>query len=166
MAEEVAVVERSCYETIGQSHRRRFAAGIAMLVAVDWRSAMRLHTTCILFLFPLIFAVGDTCSAQAAPISSVSGRINFDGIPDSTPLRDFYHSLGVDFVRATVVTAGVSLNEFEFSPRSGANVAFDNTGNIVITFQSPVSSVGAHFTYAVPISLQAFDTNGLLVGNS
>jgi hypothetical protein len=92
--------------------------------------------------------------------------IDFDALPDSTPVRDFYQSAGISFVRATAVTTGVSLNEFEFPPRSGKNVAFDNSGTVILTFTFPVARVGGYFTYATPIRIEAFNSSGVLVSTA
>jgi hypothetical protein len=92
--------------------------------------------------------------------------IDFDALPDSTPIRDFYQSAGVSFVRATAVTTGVSLNEFEFPPRSGKNAAFDNSGTVILNFAFPVARVGGYFTYATPIRIQAFNGSGILVSTA
>lgn len=70
---------------------------------------------------------------------------------------------GVLFSNTEVATAGISLNEFEFPPHSGKNVAFDNGGPITITFSSPISLFSGYFTYSVPLTLDGFaSTNNLL----
>jgi hypothetical protein len=92
--------------------------------------------------------------------------IDFDALPDSTPVRDFYQSAGVSFVRATAVTTGVSLNEFEFPPHSGKNAAFDNSGTVILNFTIPVVRVGGYFTYATPIRIEAFNSSGILVSTA
>lgn len=60
---------------------------------------------------------------------------------------------GLTFTNAVVATAGISLNEFDFPPRSGKNVVFDNGGPISIAFSSPVLSFGAYFTYLQRLTL-------------
>lgn len=99
--------------------------------------------------------------AAAVPVSLKAGPvvIDFEAFFDSTPVRLFYAGLGVTFVKATGITAGVSLNEFEFPPTSGVNVAFDDTGPITINFSpKPATSVAGFFTYTVPLTLLAFDS--------
>lgn len=64
---------------------------------------------------------------------------------------------GLIFSNGVALTAGVSVNEFEFPPRSGVNVISDDGGPISITFASPVLSFGGYFTYLVPLTLTAFD---------
>lgn len=93
-------------------------------------------------------------SAAASP-SLRAGLIDFEGFADSTILTTQY--LGITFDNTIILTAGVSLNEFEFPPHSGVNVASDSTGPITITFSSPVTSFEAYFTYLTQVTLTAFD---------
>ncbi|MGI8743070.1 MAG: PEP-CTERM sorting domain-containing protein [Bryobacteraceae bacterium] len=65
---------------------------------------------------------------------------------------------GVTFSNAAVLKAGISLNEFEFPPRSGSNVASDNGGPLSITFATPVTNFGGYFTYLLPLTLTAFNS--------
>ena len=44
------------------------------------------------------------------------------------------------FTNATIATAGISLNEFEFPPHSGTGVVIDDGGPISIQFLAPVVS--------------------------
>jgi len=80
--------------------------------------------------------------------------IDFEGFADSTILTNQYP--GLTFDNAIILTAGISLNEFEFPPHSGTNVASDNNGAMSITFASPVASVGGYFTYGEQLMLTAF----------
>lgn len=95
----------------------------------------------------------------AAPIS-----IDFDGFADSDILTTQISDL--TFANAIVLSSGISLNEFEFPPRSGNNVASDNGGPITITFATPVSSFSGYFTYTSGLTLQAFDTSNALLGTT
>jgi hypothetical protein len=88
-------------------------------------------------------------SARAATV------LDFEGSPDSTILTNQYP--GVTFTNAIILTAGVSLNEFEFPPLSGVNVASDNGGPMSITFATPVMSFAGYFTYLEPLTMSAFD---------
>jgi hypothetical protein len=81
--------------------------------------------------------------------------IDFEGLADQTSITNQYP--GLLFSDTTVLTAGISLNEHEFPPHSGHNVAFDDGGPVSILFDAPVLSFGAYFTYDVPLRLQAFD---------
>ncbi|MCW5976490.1 MAG: PEP-CTERM sorting domain-containing protein [Bryobacteraceae bacterium] len=67
---------------------------------------------------------------------------------------------GLTFSNTIALTAGISLNEFDFPPHSGKNVVSDEGGPISILFDTPVSSFSAYFTYLVPLSLEAFDLTG------
>ena len=99
-----------------------------------------------------------------SPPSVFATTINFEGFADGTPITTQYP--GLVFSDATIATAGISLNEFEFPPQSGVNVVFDDGGPITITFSTPVSSFDAFFTYSVPLTLDAFNAGRILVGSA
>jgi len=103
-------------------------------------------------------------SFTVAPILAGTIVINFEGLPDSTILTNQYS--GVIFSNAIILTAGISLNEFEFPPHSGTNVASDNGGPMSISFLSPVQSFGGYFTYAEPLTLDAFGVGGSLLASA
>lgn len=102
--------------------------------------------------------------AGAPGINAGTVVLDFEAFPDSTPLTTQYP--GVTFFDATVISAGISLNEFELPPHSGTNVAFDDGGPISIAFSTPVVSFGGYFTYYEPLSLQAFDASNTLVASA
>ena len=83
--------------------------------------------------------------------------IDFEGLPDSTLITTQYP--GLVFSDTEILTAGISLNEFDFPPHSGVNVAGDDGGPVTIQFLTPVTQVGAYFTYTQPLSLAALDTS-------
>src|ERR1035437_8615795 len=83
-----------------------------------------------------------------------AGLLTFEGFPDSTVLANQYP--GGVFPNAIILSAGISLNEFEFPPHSGTNVVSDNGGPLSIGFSSPIQSFTGYFTYAEPLTLQAF----------
>jgi hypothetical protein len=58
-------------------------------------------------------------AGRAASAGSIT--LDFEGFPDSTILSTQYS--GLTFTNAIILTAGISLNEFEFPPHSGVNVA-------------------------------------------
>jgi hypothetical protein len=87
--------------------------------------------------------------------------INFEGLPDSTVVTTQYS--GLTFANAIILSSGISLNEYEFPPHSGVNVVSDNNGPISITFAAPITSFGAFFTYAEPLTLDAFNGSDSLV---
>jgi hypothetical protein len=96
--------------------------------------------------------------ALAAPaILANTITINFEGLPDSTILTNQYS--GVTFTNAIILSAGISLNEFEFPPHSGVNVASDNGGPMSIVFTSPIASFSGYFTYAESLTVQAFGSD-------
>src|SRR5207253_2029867 len=71
---------------------------------------------------------------------------------------------GLTFSNATVATAGITLNEFEFPPRSGVNVAFDDGGAVTIVFGGLQTTVGGFFNYAAGLTFTAFDGLNSVVG--
>lgn len=102
----------------------------------------------------LLFLPG---KASAAPIT-----INFDGLTEFDAVLNQFS--GLTFSNATVLTAGTSLNEFEFPPHSGANVVFDDAGAMSIAFATPIFNFGGFFTYLSPLTLTAFDTSNNPLG--
>jgi hypothetical protein len=107
----------------------------------------------------LLFAVSLGLPAWANTVSV----INFEGLVEGTAVTNQFS--GVTFTNATVLTAGSSLNEFEFPPQSGLNAVFDDGGGITISFSSPVLGVGGYFDYMAPVTLQAFDSSNTLLGS-
>jgi hypothetical protein len=99
-----------------------------------------------------------------ASLDAGTVTLDFEGFPDSTPLTTQYP--GLTFTNTTVITAGISLNEFEFPPHSGSNVVFDDGGPISISFASPVLSFSGFFTNSVPLTLAAFDASSAQVGSA
>jgi hypothetical protein len=83
--------------------------------------------------------------------------IDFEALPDSTIVTNQYS--GLTFTNATILSAGISLNEFEFPPHSGTNVISDNGGPISIVFSTPVLSFGGYFTHVEPLTLVGFDAS-------
>lgn len=88
--------------------------------------------------------------------------LSFDNFSDGYILTT--EVSGLTFSNAIVLTAGISLNEFEFPPFSGQNVLSDDGGPITITFDSPVTEFGAYFTYLTRLSLTALDAGSNQVG--
>jgi hypothetical protein len=101
----------------------------------------------------LLFAVGLLLFMQSARAATLF--VDFEGFADSTILTNQY--TGLTFGNAIILSAGISLNEFEFPPHSGTNVASDNGGPLSILFASPILSFSGYFTYAQPLTLLAFD---------
>jgi hypothetical protein len=100
----------------------------------------------------------------AMPSRLFAATINFDTLGDSVPITTQF--AGLVFSHATALTAGVSLDDTEFPPRSGANVAFDDGGPMRIDFTQPISAFGAYFTYGQSVILRAFDLSNVLLGST
>jgi hypothetical protein len=90
--------------------------------------------------------------------------LDFEGFPDGTSLTTQYP--GITFSNATVLSAGITLNEVELPPYSGTNVVFDDGGPMTISFASPILSFGGYFTYYEPLTLQAFDAGNAPVASA
>lgn len=108
----------------------------------------------------LVAALGVVPSgALAAPIV-----INFDSLSELDSVTNQF--VGLTVSNATVLTAGSSLNELEFPPRSGSNVIFDDGGPLSILFSDPIYTFAGFFTYLSPLSVSAFDSAGHLLGTA
>ena len=70
----------------------------------------------------------------------------------------------VTFANATVLTAGISVNDDDFPPHSGDKVIFDDGGPISLTFATPIASFGGYFTYAAPLTIEAFSPANVSLG--
>jgi hypothetical protein len=103
------------------------------------------------------------CVAQpalfAAPIV-----IDFEGLTDGEFVTTQYPNL--TFSNAVIATAGMSLNDLDFPPKSGVNVVIDDGGPISVVFSSPVSSFGGFFTYIEPLTMQGFGSSNNLLATS
>ena len=96
--------------------------------------------------------------------TALATPINFEGFLDGEVLTN--EIPGLTFSNAMVLTAGLSLNEFEFPPRSGTNVVFDDGGPLVIAFSAPITSILAYLNYAFPVTLDVYDAGLNLVGTA
>jgi len=90
--------------------------------------------------------------------------INFDSLGDLEVVVSQYP--GLTFSQTLALKAGFSLNEFEFPPRSGDVVVFDDGGPISILFGSPVLNVAGYFTYVVPLTMTVYDASNNLLGTA
>lgn len=100
----------------------------------------------------------------AVPQLLQAETITFEAFGDSTIVTN--EIPGLSFTNATVLSAGISLNEFDYPPVSGSNVLFDDGGPITIEFSTQAVSVGAYFTYMVPITFTAFDSANNELGSA
>jgi hypothetical protein len=107
------------------------------------RRILHLWLPVVVFILAARFAAGGSIT------------LDFEGFPDGTILTTQYS--GLTFTNAIVLTAGISLNEFEFPPHSGVSVASDNNGPITIDFGSPITSFSGYFTYVERLTLAGFD---------
>ena len=64
--------------------------------------------------------------------------LGFESLPGGTPVGGSFP--GLTFANAVALTAGISLNEFEFPPHSDHNVAFDEGGPVTVQFANTVGS--------------------------
>jgi len=95
-----------------------------------------------------------------------SYSIDFENLTDGTVVGNNYSSFGVIFQNAVIATAGISLNEFEFPPHSGVNVAIDGLGPITLLFTTPITSFSAYFTYAEPLTMTGYNAMNQVVGTA
>jgi hypothetical protein len=103
--------------------------------------------------------------ASLVPSAAVASPvvIGFESLTDGEAATTQFP--GLAFSNALVLTAGVSLDDAEFPPFAGSNVATDSGGPIEIDFAQPVINVGGYFTYAQPLLLRAFNASHILVGS-
>jgi len=103
------------------------------------------------------------CLLHSTHAGAVS--LNFEDLTDLTSVNDFYASNGVHFQNALSLTAGFSLNEFDFPPSSGSVAVGDDNAPVEIIFDNPTSNIFAHFTYSSQLTFSAYDNSGALIGS-
>ena len=91
-------------------------------------------------------------------------NVDFESIADGTVITNEY--LGLTFTNARAITSGLTLNELQFPPRSGSNVADDFGGPINISFSIPVLNFAGYFTYSTGLTLTAYDSLNQVVGST
>ena len=104
----------------------------------------------------LVVGLAGTCVARAVPITT-----GFEGLGNELVTTQIP---GLTFTNTAVLIAGFTLNEINFPPHGGVNVATDVAGptGIGIEFESPVESFSAYFTYLSKLTLSAYDGLTLL----
>ena len=112
--------------------------------------------------FAKLGAVVALTLAATAKVAAAPVVYDFESFQDGDAVANVIP--GLTFTRATVLEAGVSLNELEFPPRSGRYAVYDDGGAITIDFASSMSSVGAYFTYTSGLTLAAYDSGNNLLG--
>ena len=94
------------------------------------------------------------------PRVSSAALITFETVTDSTgfgtPITNQFAGQGVLFSNTVSVTAGISINEFEFPPKSGKTEALDSGGPMILDFTLPFEKVAGFFTYSTSLTLTAF----------
>mgnify|MGYP000853987511 CR=1 FL=1 len=103
------------------------------------------------------------CAGTLACTPAEALTIDFETLADSESLGSQF--AGLSFSNAIALHAGLSLNDVEFPPHSGSVVIADDGGPIGVSFANPVTQVGAHFTYASPVTLTAFDALDQVLGS-
>lgn len=111
---------------------------------------------------PLYYSVLLVISSMALTLRA--NQITFEGLADNTTLTSQFP--GLVFSNAIILTAGIGLNEFEFPPHSGTNVASDILGPMSITFTNPVASISSYFTYLTGLTMTAFGSGNNQVGQT
>lgn len=145
-------------EMWAQKHLTTMRGGLRLLFSQDNHSSpeggtmTRTQPVLLVALLSLLPAI-----ASASPV-----LIDFEGLDDLASVDGLIP--GITFTHATVLTAGISLDEFEFPPASGAKVAFDDGGPMRIDFANPIAAFRGRFTYSSPLTLEAFDAGGLSLG--
>ncbi len=98
-------------------------------------------------------------------LPALAVTIDFETLPDLSPVNDFYSALGVHFQNSISLTAGFSLNEIDYPPSSGVMAIGDDNAPIRITFDNPASNIFANFTYGSKLTFTVFDDHGSLIGS-
>jgi hypothetical protein len=109
-----------------------------------------------------------------APCKASATTLTFEDLPDLTDVNDFYAAQGIHFANAISLTAGFSLNEFDYPPSSGVVVVGDSGGPLRLVFDAPANNVFAHFTHGSALTFTAYSDKSFLspigtfspVGNS
>lgn len=107
--------------------------------------------------------VGALCALLGLPLAQAT-VIDFESLVDGDSVTTQF--AGLTFQNTLVLTAGVSLNEFDLPPKSGVNVVFDDGGPIIISFINLMASVSGFFTYTTSLSFLAFDSIGTQIAAS
>ena len=100
--------------------------------------------------------------------SASAATITFDDLVDdfATGVVVDTQYAGFQFSNTLALTAGLTLNEIEFPPHSGAVVASDAGGPITIVFSESFDVISAFFTYMQMITLTAYDAADVQIGQA
>jgi Regulator of chromosome condensation (RCC1) repeat len=100
------------------------------------------------------------CSLSALALPTM---IDFESFSDSESLTNQIAEL--TFSNATVLSAGISLNELDFPPHSVSNVIVDDGSPLSILFDAPARLVEGFFTYTANVTMRAFDVGNNLLAS-
>jgi len=102
------------------------------------------------------------------PPASFGVTIDFESVPDLTGagvvVDTQFQAQGVLFTNTVALTEGISLGDDFLPPKSGSTVVSDDMGPMILTFSVPFLDVGGFFTYAISLTLSAFDPSGSPIG--
>lgn len=88
--------------------------------------------------------------------------IDFDNLEDFAVATSGIS--GVDIEGLVALSAGLSLNEFQFPPRSGSIAATNESSEVIFVFGPRIFSFSAYFSYVEPFQLFAYGVNGENLG--
>jgi len=87
--------------------------------------------------------------------------LTFEGFSDLTVITNQYPR--VVFNGATILTAGISLNEIDFPPHTGVNVIINSVGPMELVFSSSINYFSGYLTYNNGMTVEGYDVlNNLL----
>jgi hypothetical protein len=93
--------------------------------------------------------------------------IDFEDRADMETVTMQYNGLGASFTNAQALTAGLSLNEFEFPPHSGTNVVANTAATLrVDSVGLEWSSVGGYLTGSSIVTFTAFAADNSVLGTA
>jgi hypothetical protein len=102
--------------------------------------------------------------ATSSPVKANLVLLDFEDMSDLTSVGESYASDGIHFNNAISLTAGFSLNEFDFPPSSGDVAIGDDLGPIEIRFDNLTQDISANFTYGSQLTFFAYDSTSSLIG--
>jgi len=87
--------------------------------------------------------------------------LTFEGFSDLTVITNQYPR--VVFNGATILTAGISLNQIDFPPHSGVNVVINSVGPMELVFSPSINYFSGYLTYYNGMTVEGYDVlNNLL----
>jgi hypothetical protein len=108
-----------------------------------------------------IFAIALPLCLGLTTYGTLAMPIDFESFTDSSPLTN--EVSGFTFSGGTVLTAGVSLNEFDYPPSSGENVLAAFLGSLTVSADTPFDQFSASFTFEEVLNFSGFDDLGNLL---